>query len=140
MQYTIFTDGGARGNPGNAAVGIVIQKNKEVIYEIGKYIGFSTNNIAEYTAVKEAFNYLISTNQERGEIQFFLDSELVVKQLTGVYKIKDTNLQRLALGIQQNIKVWGSAVSFSHIRRENNKRADLLVNDALNKHLSTLAP
>jgi ribonuclease HI len=113
MTYFIHTDGGARGNPGNAAIGIIIKKDALLVTEFGMYIGQTTNNVAEYTAVKEALTYLLKTNQERGVIQFFLDSELVVKQLTGVYKIKDIHLQKLAFFIFDLIKEWGNAISFT---------------------------
>lgn len=134
MIYSIHTDGGARGNPGNAAIGVVIKQNEKLLTHYGKYIGFSTNNVAEYTAVKDALEYLLGSNQNRGDVQFFLDSELVVKQLLGIYKIKDEKLQLLAKDILQLIEKWGSNITFTHVKREQNKDADRLVNSALDAH------
>lgn len=130
MNYVIYTDGGARGNPGPAATGVVITCGGQVT-TLSHYLGTATNNFAEYSAVLQALRYLLNEEQERGEISFFLDSELVVKQLTGVYKIKDSNLQRLASEIMKALKEWGRQVSFTHVPREQNRQADSLVNKTL---------
>ena len=89
----IFTDGGARGNPGPAAIGFIIKDNYgEVLVELGKFIGRATNNVAEYQAVIEALTWLKNNYQRKelsnDQIDFFLDSNLVVNQLNGFYKIK----------------------------------------------------
>ncbi|MEK7141577.1 MAG: ribonuclease HI family protein, partial [Patescibacteria group bacterium] len=105
MQYIIHTDGGARGNPGPAAVGVVIEreeeskvksrKSKVLVAEFGKRIGETTNNVAEYTAVCEALAYLRNNLLQSGiplrgtKIQFNLDSKLVVEQLNGNFQVKD---------------------------------------------------
>ncbi|MCX8009420.1 MAG: ribonuclease HI family protein, partial [Patescibacteria group bacterium] len=96
----MYTDGGSRGNPGPAAIGIVINypnKKREII---GKYIGVTTNNVAEYTAVLEGLRYL-KTKPYRNEIHIFLDSELVQRQLSGIYKVKHPILRPLFDCIQQ---------------------------------------
>lgn len=141
MNYVIHTDGGARGNPGPAAVGVFIEKcncktdrcsegKREVVSTIGKRIGETTNNVAEYTAVIEALMYVKSVGG--GErIQFFLDSNLVVQQLMGVFKIKDAKLRDLMLEVKSLEQEVGGVVTYSYVPREQNKDADLLVNQAL---------
>lgn len=131
MTYIIHTDGGSRGNPGQAAIGVVIQKQSSLIAHYGKRLGVTTNNVAEYFAVKDALLFMISNNMERDDIDFFLDSELVVKQLNGVYKIKDKTLQTYSSDIKILITKWGREVRFTHVKREQNKQADRLVNEAL---------
>ncbi len=131
MTYIIHTDGGSRGNPGQAAIGVVIQKQSSLIANYGKRLGVTTNNVAEYFAVKDALLFVISNNMERDDIDFFLDSELVVKQLNGVYKIKDKTLQTYSSDIKILITKWGREVRFTHVKREQNKQADRLVNEAL---------
>jgi ribonuclease HI len=126
--FTLFTDGGARGNPGPAAIGYVIMDGKRVVAERGEIIGEATNNIAEYTALLHGLTqaYALSVR----EIDCKLDSLLVVEQLNRNYKVKDANLAKLFT------KVWNlthkfKRVSFAHIPREENARADALVNFAL---------
>lgn len=129
-KIKVFTDGGSRGNPGEAAIGVVIKKDNKAAKEFGKKIGIATNNIAEYTAVLEALVFA-KKNIDFGEADFFLDSELVVRQLNGIYKVKDKNLKKIFLKIRQLISESGAGVTFSHITREKNERADKLVNNAL---------
>lgn len=128
----VFSDGGARGNPGPAASAFVVKDFQDnIIYKSGKTIGNTTNNIAEYTGVKMAMDWLVENNKENFKINFFLDSQLVVNQLKGLFKIKNENLRRLVLLIkQQEVKLKGQ-VTYQHIPREKNKEADLLVNKAL---------
>ncbi len=123
------TDGGARGNPGPAAIGVVLENESgKVVKKFGRYIGETTNNQAEYQALLaglEAAKKLGAT-----EVTCYLDSELVVKQLSRQYKVKDKGLAPLF------VKVWNLAQSFasvtySHVPREQNRRADALVNQAL---------
>ena len=138
MQYIIQTDGGARGNPGPAAVGVVIEreeeskvksrKSKVLVAEFGKRIGETTNNVAEYSAVREALaylrNYPINKLSNNPIIQFYLDSNLVVQQLNGNFKIKDANLQKLAFDVRILEKEVGSGPT--RINPEENTRADYL--------------
>lgn len=135
-ELTINTDGGSRGNPGPAAIGIVIQtKDKEIIETISKTIGTATNNYAEYTAVKEALSFLDKKLESKTcevKIEFVLDSELVVRQLTGIYKIKDQTLLKLSQEIKQLATNFAN-ISYTHVRREFNKEADALVNKALDE-------
>ena len=128
-KVDIFTDGGARGNPGPAAVGVVVLIGGQKLV-IGKSIGKATNNIAEYSAVIEALR-LVKENSIVSNINFFLDSELVVKQLNGEYKVKDEKLKKLYFEIREFVFSYPKTVTFSHIPREKNKEADALVNKAL---------
>jgi ribonuclease HI len=128
-SYQLFTDGGARGNPGPAAVGVVLlnSKGKEVS-AFGKTIGSTTNNQAEYQALLAGLQ--LAKQHNVSSLHCYLDSELVVKQLNQEYRVKDKQLAPLFM------KVWNlsqefSLVTFSHVRREKNQRADELVNQAL---------
>lgn len=147
MKLIIHTDGGARGNPGPAAVGVVIELQQETrdkkqetitICEFGKRIGETTNNVAEYTAVREALAYLKSqiTNpndqiNKHLEIQFFLDSNLVVQQLNGIFKVKEANLRNLFFDVRVLEQEVGREITYTYVPREQNKRADFLVNKEL---------
>lgn len=128
-KLVIFTDGGARGNPGPAAIGAVVGGKK-----YGEYIGEATNNVAEYKALvfalKKAKALLGKSKAKETELECYMDSELLMKQLTGQYKIEDGDLQPLWLEIW-NLKLDFKSVTFQHIPREKNKEADRMVNEAL---------
>lgn len=134
---SIFCDGGSRGNPGPAASAfIVYDPTGAIVHEQGFYLGVATNNQAEYQAVLEALKYLtthyLSHYSQPTTIHFYLDSELVVKQLTGVYKIKDPTLQKKYTQIKTIIHNSNFIIpNFSHIPREKNFMADKLVNSTL---------
>lgn len=129
--FTIHTDGGARGNPGPAGIGVVIEKNGKLLAEFGEKIGETTNNVAEYTAVMKALQFLQSKGEQVGEITFVLDSLLVVNQLMGTFKIKDAKLQILAAQVKSLEQILGGKVIYTAVRRELNTRADFFVNQAL---------
>lgn len=139
-KLIINTDGGSRGNPGPAGIGVVIKDGeKSLLLELGEAIGNTTNNVAEYTAVLTALRLVKEHNAwNASTISFLLDSLLVVSQLTGVYKIKDVRLQGLCREIKTFERELGIPISYSHVRREFNKEADLLVNRALDNTLSLL--
>lgn len=129
-KLIIHTDGGARGNPGPAGIGVVIKKGGET-RGFKKYIGRATNNQAEYQAVILALEKAKEIGGE--ELEFYLDSELVVKQLNREYRVKDANLAPLF------VEIWNRGLSFKkitwhHVRREFNKEADKLVNEAIDEH------
>ncbi|MBI4117938.1 MAG: ribonuclease HI family protein [Parcubacteria group bacterium] len=137
-KITIYTDGGARNNPGPSGAGIVITDEKKgVLKKIALPLGTQTNNWAEYEAVAHALQELkkIIPKDERGEteVEVRSDSELIIKQLRGEYQIKEPTL------FPQFIKVWNSKVadfprlSFTHIRREENTEADALSNEAMDE-------
>lgn len=129
-KIEIFTDGGSRGNPGPGAIGFVVREGGNIIYKNGEKIGHCTNNEAEYQAVIRALEY-VQNKYKKMPIQFYLDSELVVKQLNGEYRVKDKKLKVLFIKIREMIIALGGAVVFTHITREKNKTADALVNYAL---------
>lgn len=137
MKYDklmIYTDGGARGNPGPAAIGAVIyDEKKNVLFEISEYIGETTNNQAEYRAVIAAIKK--AKELSANELEFFLDSELVVNQLNQNYKIKNKDLAPLFVQIY-NVSLDFKKVSYKYIPREMNKEADKLVNKALDKEMN----
>ena len=129
MKVQLFTDGGARGNPGPAAIGVVIKDlSGNTLEEYNEYIGTTTNNQAEYLALKKG----ISLAKKRGaqELDCFLDSELVVKQMNREYKVKDAKLALLFVEIWNMIASFRT-VHFFHIERSKNKQADGLVNHSL---------
>lgn len=131
MKLIIFTDGGARNNPGPAGVGAVLyDENKKTVATVSKYIGEATNNQAEYKAVIEAF--VKADELGADELEFFLDSELVVKQLNREYRVKDNELAPLFVQVY-NASLAFKKVTFTHIPRERNKEADKLVNLAIDK-------
>lgn len=126
--YIIHTDGGARGNPGPAAVGVVVTKNGKPFHQFGKCIGETTNNVAEYAAVIEALTYLKEQNVRHANIAFVLDSTLVVNQLNGLFKIKDTRLRELMVKVMELEAEIGEWVTYESVPREKNRDADSLVN------------
>lgn len=134
MKIVIHTDGGARGNPGPAAIGIVISDERLVIKKYSEYLGQATNNQAEYQAVIFALKKVKALFGKKKakimEIEIRLDSELITKQLNHQYKIKEKNLQPLFIKIWNLILDFGQ-VSFKYISREENKEADRLVNQVL---------
>lgn len=102
----------------------------------GKKIGQATNNVAEYTAVIEALKKVLELQDFKvSKTEFFLDSQLVVKQLNGLYKIKNTGLRNLIIKVRQLEREVGGNVSYHHVRREKNKEADALVNQSLNNQI-----
>lgn len=131
MKLTIYTDGGARGNPGPAGIGVVIiDVRKKIVKKISEYIGETTNNQAEYKALLRALEE--AKKLGAAEVDIFMDSELVVKQLKQEYKVRDKDLAPLF------VRAWNLLHSFKkyaihHILRHKNKRADELVNKALDK-------
>ena len=134
-KIIIYTDGGSRGNPGPAAIGVVFCNERgQVIKEYSEYLGEATNNEAEYQAVifalkkfKALFGKKLAQNTE---IEIKSDSELLVKQLAGKYKILEPDIQQLFLQVW-NSKIDFKEVKFKLISREKNKEADRLVNEAL---------
>lgn len=123
------TDGGSRGNPGKAAIGIYIRnKDKTFVIEYGECIGTTTNNVAEYTALEKCLYILKENNIKEADI--YLDSLLVVNQVNGFWKIKDDNLRVINERIQELLKSFDD-ITLEHVVRKYNKEADALVNRAL---------
>jgi len=134
-KITIYTDGGSRGNPGPAAIGVVFCNEKgNVIKKYAEHIGHGTNNEAEYQACIFALKKFKATFTKKiakqSEVEIRSDSELLVKQLNGSYKIEDSKIQPLFLELW-NLCLDFAKVKFKHIKREKNKMADQLANEAL---------
>lgn len=137
-MISIYTDGGSRNNPGEAAFGFVIYDNEKEVVGIGKRLGITTNNVAEYTAVIESFAYLLSHRELLGDfsgIQVYLDSSLICNQMQGKFKVKHPNMIPLFSKAKELEKDLSLKVTYTYIPREKNKRADQLVNMALDNLL-----
>ena len=138
MKLRIYTDGGARGNPGPAASAAVIKEvyksgaEGNTIASVSRYLGIATNNQAEYTAVVIALEKAKDLKAET--IEFYMDSELAVMQLNGEYRVKNQELARLYLRIFE-LSHGIKKVSYRHIRREQNAEADKLVNKCIDENL-----
>jgi ribonuclease HI len=135
----IYTDGGARGNPGPAAIGVYIadEKNKQIA-GFGKSIGATTNNVAEYRAVIEALDWAIENKKllsPDAKIYFFLDSKLVCSQILGLFKVKNSALKDLLLDVRDREGQILLPMYYKHIPREQNSKADAYVNEALDEEL-----
>ena len=125
----MFTDGGARGNPGPAAAAFVLEGDDGTVLDArGDAIGVATNNVAEYTALLNGLRRAVELGVT--EVEVVSDSELMVKQMRGEYKIKNAALRELALEGGRLARALGS-VTYTAVRREHNTLADQLVNDAL---------
>ena len=148
-KFIIYTDGGARGNPGPAGIGVVIyDANKKITDKISEFLGVATNNQAEYQAVIAALKKIkeltaAGAGAGKGagakdgtppdtELEFYLDSELVVKQLKHEYKVKNKDLAPLFLQIY-NLSLSFKKISYTHVRRELNQEADKLANEAMDR-------
>ncbi len=131
QKYAVFTDGASRNNPGEAGIGVVIKDEKGTIVQTAsEYLGTETNNVAEYMALIRGLEVIQTLNAEA--VDFFLDSQLVVRQMQGIYKIKNKGLLSLAKRAQGLCsRLPKGAVKFHHIPREENGEADRLANDAI---------
>jgi len=158
MVLNIYTDGGARGNPGPAACAFVAYDSAGNLrakcgkpldsfglaqdkFARGKYLGIATNNEAEYEGVIEALKWLISDLSNLGDLRclgvnFFLDSVLVANQIRGLFKVKEPRLRDKLVTIRQlENQLSPAAISYTVIPREQNLKADLLVNETLNAQM-----
>ena len=136
----VFCDGGSRNNPGPAACGFIIKDERGRVYgKKGIYLGEATNNVAEYQGVIKSLNFLSDEFPKIKElnipIQFFLDSMLVVNQLNGKFKVKDSKLRMLVLVVRSHEKGFKANIYYNYIPRRENKEADGLLNKALDKKL-----
>lgn len=129
----IYGDGGSRGNPGPAASAFLVVDSGKVLCYQSKYLGKTTNNVAEYNCVMMALNWVVNQSKNLDEVIINLDSQLVVRQLTGVYKIKDKRLMHLSSRVKSLERKIGKKISYHHIPRTENKLADRLVNQELDK-------
>ena len=135
LKISFYSDGGARGNPGPAALGVVIRIG-DTVKEYAKFLGFLTNNEAEYQAaifaLKKIKQLLGAKKAKEAVVEAYSDSELLVKQMSGVYKVQDPKIQKLFLSLW-NLSLDFKKVRFQAIPREKNKQADSLVNQALDQ-------
>lgn len=142
MKYILYADGGSRGNPGEAALGVVVCNEKgEALKKYGQALGETTNNEAEYQAlifglkkIKQVFG---KEEMKQSELEVRMDSELIINQLSHKYKIEEPNLQKLFLQVW-NLMLDFGPMKFVAIPREENKEADRLVNEALDKKQGNL--
>ncbi|MFQ5950349.1 MAG: ribonuclease HI family protein [Nitrospiria bacterium] len=132
-KLSVYTDGASRDNPGQAGIGVVIKDGRgETIARISEYLGIATNNVAEYMALIRGLEAVREFRPD--EAHFYLDSQLVVRQITGVYKIKSRGLIPLARKAHFLCrKLLPGKTTFHHIPREENREADALANEAVDK-------
>ncbi len=129
MKLTTYSDGGARGNPGPAAAGIVIKNEAgKIVAAYGEYLGVQTNNYAEYSALLSALKRAKTLGATY--VECILDSELVVKQMQGIYKVKEPTLQKLFVQVY-NVAQQFKKVTYRHTMRAGNSEADAEVNKIL---------
>jgi ribonuclease HI len=134
VKATLYTDGGSRGNPGPAASAFVLEAEDGTVLDArGETIGVATNNVAEYRALLAGLERAVEVGVD--ELEVVSDSELLVKQMRGEYKVKNAALRELSLGAARLGREIGK-VSYRAVRREHNELADRLVNDALDRDAS----
>ncbi|HEY0316895.1 MAG TPA: ribonuclease HI family protein [Solirubrobacterales bacterium] len=128
-KVTVNVDGGARGNPGPAAIGVVVRDEEgEMLEERGERIGRATNNVAEYRALLLGIE--LAAQHGAGELELIGDSELIVRQVEGRYKVKDATMRELHTEVKRALAGFDNW-TIRHVRRENNAEADRLVNEVL---------
>jgi len=133
-MITTNSDGGSRGNPGPAALGLIIRDGEKILEEYGEYIGKATNNVAEYHGIIKAMK--LALKHTTGEVTCIMDSELIIKQLKGEYKVRHPNMKPLYEEVQKIIPKF-KKVHFVHVKRNQRfqKMADFMVNKALDEKL-----
>jgi len=136
MQYTLYADGGSRGNPGPAGAGsVVFDAIGKRVVEVSDYLGVATNNIAEYEGVLRGLTALHKEFPEdyfkTAELTIKMDSKLVIEQLKGAYRVKHPNLVPRYMAVKNILARHYNKVSFVHVPREQNKDADILANRAM---------
>ncbi len=135
-SLTIYTDGASRGNPGQAGAGALIILPDETEETVSEYLGEKTNNEAEYQAIalalERAKQRIGKQSAKEHDVHIYMDSELAQKQLTGQYRLKNEGIQKLFIDVW-NKAVPFQSVSYHHVPREQNKRADSLANHALDR-------
>jgi len=131
MKLIIYTDGGARGNPGPAGIGVIIYNEaRQVVAEISEFLGVATNNQAEYRAIIAGLTR--AAHLGASELDFYLDSELAVKQLNREYKVKNKDLAPLFLTVH-NLSLNFKKINYTHVTRDRNQEADRLANEAMDR-------
>ena len=133
MSLVIYSDGGSRGNPGPSAYAIVVTKDGKIVHEHTEFLGINTNNYAEYRGLIAAIGKALEMKED--DVEFIMDSELVIKQMRGEYKVKSPNI----IELHRDAKAMSSLiphVRFTHVMRENEfvSRADALLNAEMDRH------
>ncbi|MFB3897065.1 MAG: ribonuclease HI family protein [bacterium] len=127
----MYVDGASRGNPGEAGIGVLITDTQgNELTRIAKYIGITTNNVAEYTALIEGLKSALTHGIT--EVQVISDSELLVRQVSGIYKVKQPHLQELYQQVK-SLTAQFKKTAIKHVLREENKTADSLANEAIDE-------
>ncbi len=132
MELTIYSDGASRNNPGEAGAGVYILRDGTPVEKIARYLGTTTNNVAEYTAAIMGLEYAV--RQRATRVTLIADSELLVKQLNGLYKVKNEGLKPLHAKAKELIARIG-AVEVQYTPREQNREADALANKAIDEKI-----
>ncbi len=136
MRFTLYADGGSRGNPGPSGSGAIVRnEDGNTVLTVSEFLGTTTNNVAEYTAVLRALEDLKEhrgVNAKEADVAICMDSMLVVRQMKGEWKIKHPSMKPLAAKVAALIPAF-HAVSFEHVYRENNTAADRLANEAMDR-------
>jgi ribonuclease HI len=132
-MYRIFSDGGSRGNPGPSAYAIVVTKDDKVIYQFSEFLGINTNNYAEYRGLIAGLTKAIEL--KASNVEFIMDSELVIKQMKGEYKVKGENIRNLYLDAKA-LSSMIPGITFRNVRRSEMliPVADALLNEELDRH------
>ena len=133
MSLVIYSDGGSRGNPGPSAYAVVVTKDSRIIYEHTEFLGINTNNYAEYRGLIAGIVKALEMKED--DVEFVMDSELIIRQMRGEYKVKSPNI----MGLHKDAKAMSSLipnVKFTHVKRENPmvSRADALLNAEMDRH------
>jgi ribonuclease HI len=134
MNLRAWTDGASRGNPGDAGIGVIVKNDDgTVVLEERRYLGKTTNNQAEYTALIVCLESIIRENAtlQCTSLAVFADSELMVKQLKGEYKVKDEGLKTHFARVKELLRTAGFAFTIAHVPRAQNKEADKLANEGI---------
>lgn len=133
MTLSIHTDGGSKGNPGPSSIGVLISSPDGELLRYREDIGITTNNVAEYTAVIRAYELIMKLILEKSltisTIHFYSDSQLIVRQLNGVYKVKNPGMKALVAQVKEKERSLNIPVSYTSVPREENSVADDLVNN-----------
>lgn len=135
MKTRVYSDGGSRGNPGQAGSGFVVYDGTgKIIYEKANYWGVATNNEAEYKGLWAGLKWVLENKEKRRikEVIFYMDSELIIKQMKGEYKVKAKNLKEIFLECQEMTEKIGE-IEFEHVLRGKNEKADILANMAMDR-------
>ena len=135
MTLKIYSDGGARGNPGHSAFAVVVCKDEKIIHQHSEYIGINTNNVAEYRGLIYAAGYAIDSKE--GDVEFIMDSKLVIEQMKGTYKVKAKNLIDMYLDVKAMVSNIRN-VKFRHVKRSDKMItvADALLNKTMDERIT----